>query len=312
VAHIGVGQHATANIMGGYHMRSAEMPAGSVINVRATPVDEGYIPASGIHVLYGSNFTHQDFLDGQQENDSLNRHHFIINESAARILGWKPEEAVGRRMFLGEERSGLVKAVVKDFHFASMREPIGPLVFFNGSWGNIMLVKLSGHNLPQALAFLETKWKKLAPHRPFEYRFLDEDFDKLYQSELRLGRLLNIFTGIAMLLACLGLFGLSSYALQQRSKEIGIRKVLGAGTADVVTLLSKDFVRLVLVSMCIALPVSGWLMHRWLQDFAYRTTLSWWIFGLTALAALAIAFLTVSMQALRTAYANPVKSLRTE
>ncbi|MGN6164749.1 MAG: ABC transporter permease, partial [Flavisolibacter sp.] len=162
------------------------------------------------------------------------------------------------------------------------------------------------------ISFLESKWKELIPHRPFEYRFLDEDYDKLYSAELRLGKVLNIFTAIAILLACLGLFGLSAYAIQQRTKEIGIRKVLGATIPNIITLLSKDFVWLIIISMLIAFPVAGWLMYKWLQDFVYRISIAWWMFAIAGFIALFIAICTISFQAVKAAVANPVKNLRTE
>ena len=171
---------------------------------------------------------------------------------------------------------------------------------------------MSGQNLPRTIAFLESKWKTLVPHRPFDYRFMDEDYNKLYSAELRLGKIMNLFSAIAIVLACLGLFGLSSYAAQQRTKEIGVRKVLGASIFNLWTLLSKDFVVLVIISFLIATPVAWYLMHSWLLNYEYRTEISWWIFAAAGLGALFITLLTVSSQALKAALANPVKSLRSE
>lgn len=297
-----------AQIVGGYSMRRPDMAEGTQIMVTANPVDQEFIPAAGIQIIAGQNFSDQDILDGMK--DSLSVYHYILNEAAAKELGWTPEEAIGKKMILNGP--GIVKAVVKNFNFSSLRNPIKPLVLFNGDWANMLLVKINGSHIPSTISFLENKWKELAPHRPFEYRFLDEDFDKLYSSEMRLGKVLNIFTAIAILLACLGLFGLSAYAIQQRTKEIGIRKVLGASASNVISLLSKDFVGLVLISMLIAFPVAGWLMHKWLQDFEYRISMQWWMFAIAAFAALFITICTISFQALKAAYSNPVKSLRTE
>jgi putative ABC transport system permease protein len=159
---------------------------------------------------------------------------------------------------------------------------------------------------------MESKWKQLAPHRPFEYRFMDDDFKKLYDSELRTSKVFNIFSAIAILLACLGLFGLSAYSARQRIKEIGIRKVLGASASNITFLLSNSFLKLVIVAFFIAIPLAWFVMDKWLQDFAYRIHISWWMFGLAGFMALAIAMLTVSFQAIKAALANPVKSLRTE
>ena len=177
---------------------------------------------------------------------------------------------------------------------------------------NNLLVKLSGQNTEATLTYLQDQWKTLVPHRPFEYRFLDEEYNKLYGAELRLGKVLSIFTAIAILLACLGLFGLSAFIIGQRTKEIGIRKVLGASVTSVVALLSKDFVWLVVVAILIAFPLGTWAMQKWLSDFAYRIQLSPWLFLAAAMLALIVTLLTVSLQAIRAATANPVKSLRTE
>lgn len=300
------------NILGGYNMRRSDMPEETQIMVTANPVDEEFIRTTGIHLIAGEDFTEQDVKDIQTDEQTKKKYHYILNESAAKELGWTPEEAVGKKMFLGNHRPGIVKGVVKDFHFSSLHNPIKPLVLFNDTWAGTMLIRVSGKNLANTISFLDKQWKTLAPHRPFEYHFLDEDFNKLYSAELRLGRVLNIFTGIALVLACLGLFGLSAYSIQQRTKEIGIRKVLGATLPHVVALLSKDFVGLVIIAMIIAFPVAGWLMHRWLEDFVYRIAISWWMFAVAGLVALVITLITISFQAVKAAVANPVKSLRSE
>lgn len=207
--------------------------------------------------------------------------HFILNESAARVLGWSPQEAIGKRMFLGDDRPGLVKGVVKDFHFESLHHAIGPLVLFPEGWGRQLLVKMSGQHLTRTIAGLEAKWK-----------------------------VMNIFSLIAIVLACLGLFGLSSYAAKQRVKEIGIRKVLGASMGDLIVLMSGSFVRLTGLALLIAIPLAAWLMSRWLQDFEYRVSPSGWIFAGTAVLVLLITLVTVSLEAMRTAMINPVKNLK--
>ncbi|MEJ0106103.1 MAG: ABC transporter permease [Bacteroidota bacterium] len=242
------------NIGGGYNMRSSLMPENEQINVTANPVDEDYIKTAGLEIIAGTDFTEQDLKDITPEDRSKRVFHFILNESAAKELGWTAQEAVGKKMFLDNSRPGYVKGVIKDFHFESLHSAIKPLVLFPAEWGRTMLVKLGGHNLPQTISSLEAKWKTLVPHRPFEYRFMDEDYNKLYSAEMRLGKVMNVFAAIAIILACLGLFGLSSYAAQQRTKEVGIRKVLGASVFNVWTLLSKDFVLLVIISLFIATP----------------------------------------------------------
>jgi putative ABC transport system permease protein len=234
-----------------------------------------------------------------------------LNESAARQLGWSPQEAVGKKMYMGP-REGIVRGVVKDFHFESLHNPIQAFVLFTELRGRELLVKLSGQHLQQTISSLQTKWKTLVPDRPFEYRFMDDDYNKLYNAEIRLGKVMDIFCGIAILLACLGLFGLSSYTAQQRVKEIGIRKVLGASVTNIMLVLSKDFLRLTLIAIAVALPIAWWATNKWLQDFNYKTDNSWGIYVLAGLLTILFTLITVSFQAVRAALANPVKSLRTE
>jgi putative ABC transport system permease protein len=300
------------NIGGGYNMRSSSMPENQQMAVTADPVDEDYIKTTGLQIIAGTDLSGQDVKDVNIDDESKLKFHFILNESAAKELGWSAEEAIGKKMFLDASRPGYVKAVVKDFHFESLHSPIKPLVLFPLQWGRTILVKISGHNLPQTISFLASKWKVLAPQRPFEYRFMDEDYNKLYSAELRLGKIMNLFSGIAIVLACLGLFGLSSYAAQQRTKEIGVRKVLGASLFSLFTLLAKDFITLVIISFLIAAPAAYYFMHNWLMDYQYRTEITWWIFAVAGIGALVITLLTVSFQSIKTALTNPVKSLRTE
>ena len=298
------------HIVGGYSMRRADMPEGQVMNVRANPVDEEFVKASGLTLLVGQDFNHQDYVNANNDDYEKNKYQYIINETAAKALGWTPEEAIGKKMVLNAP--GEVKGVIKDFHFASLHNPVEPLVLFCGSWGNTLIVKTSGKNLGSTISFMEKKWKEIAPHRPFEYRFMDEDFQKLYSAESRIGNVFTIFAGIAILLACLGLFGLSVFTAQQRIKETGIRRVLGASVSGLTVLLSARFVVLVIVAFVLASPIAWFVMNKWLQDFAYRIDISWWIFGVAALSVLAITVITVGLQAIKAAIANPVKSLRTE
>lgn len=300
------------NIMSGYSMRNATMPDNQFIMVNANVVDEDFIKTTGLEIIAGTDFTEQDTKDILKEKQEDKIYHYILNESAAEKLGWTPEQAIGKKMFLGNQRPGFVKAVVKDFHFSSFKNPIKPLVLFNEAWNRKLLVKVSGRHLPETIAFMSSKWRALAPHRPFEYAFLDEQFNKLYSSETRLGKILNIFATIAVLLATLGLFGLSAYSIQQRTKEIGIRKILGASVINITGLLSKDFIKLVLIAMVLAFPLAWWVMHNWLMDFAYRTQINWWIFIIAGSMALLIALITVSLLAVKASVSNPVKSLRTE
>jgi putative ABC transport system permease protein len=304
--------HSPTNILGGYNMSQPEMPEGTETLVTANPVDEDFVKTMGLQIIAGTDLNRQDIIDVSYDEQDKKTYHYILNESAARELGWTPEQAVGKKMFLGFHRPGYVRGVVKDFHFSSLHSPIKPLVLFPEIRGRLLLTKISGNNIAATISHLENAWKKLVPHRPFEYSFLDEEYNKLYSAELRIGKVLNIFAGIAILLACLGLFGLSSYAAQQRMKEIGIRKVLGASVQHIVTILSKDFIRLALIATLIAFPFAWWMGNKWLQDFTYRVEVSWWVFAIAGSLAVLIALLTVSIQAIKAAISNPVKSLRSE
>ncbi|PZR22927.1 MAG: hypothetical protein DI535_25150 [Citrobacter freundii] len=298
-------------IEGGYAMSNSPTNE-NAMSVKANPIDEDYLKVNSLEIIAGTDLVKQDLIDVSNEDYKKNYFHFILNESAARALGWTPQEAIGKKMFLDLSRPGEVKAVIRDFHFASLHSAVEPLVLFPDNWGAVMQVKITGRNLPQTLAFMESKWKELAPHRPFEYRFMDEDYNKMYAAELRTGKVFTVFAVIAILLACLGLFGLSAYSVQQKTKEIGIRKVLGASSAGIALLLVNQFVRLVLLSFVIAVPVAWMLSEKWLGSFVYRTDVPVYIFVIAGLAIIAVAMFTVSTQAIRAALSNPVKSLRTE
>ena len=273
-------------------------------------VDKDFIPTMGMNIVTGTNFTTAEQQAAFTNTDTIQRP-VIINEAAVHSFGWSANDAIGKT-FKFQGRNSIVKAVVNDFHFTSMHETINPIVIFLSSRTGKILVKLSGTDITQSLVHLKTKWSEFAPHLPFEYEFLDEQFDKLYSAETRTGKIFYAFALLAIGLACLGLLGLVTFSAQQRTKEIGIRKVLGATVIGIVALLSKDFLRLVAIATVIAIPVSWWAMNKWLQDFAYRVNISWQTFLVAGVIALLIALLTLSFQAIRAAIVNPVKSLRTE
>ncbi|MGN6601466.1 MAG: ABC transporter permease, partial [Ginsengibacter sp.] len=208
--------------------------------------------------------------------------------------------------------------VMKDFNFESLHQQIKPMIFImppnaaKQGFYNAISVKLAGKNVSSGLATLKDAWQKYLPDLPYQYNFLDEQFAKLYQAEQRQQTIFTIFACIAIFIACLGLFGLSAFAIAQRVKEIGVRKVLGANVSSIVALLSKDFLKLVLISAIIAFPVAWYAMSRWLEDFAYRINIHWWVFLLATLLTMLIALATVSFQAIKAAVANPVNSLRSE
>jgi len=236
----------------------------------------------------------------------------IVNEAYAKMLNAKDplNRTVYRRSY-GVQPYHIV-GVFRDFHFNSLREHIEPLVLFYKQDRGALSARVSTTHLPALLSKVGDAWKKLSPHQQLTYSFMDQDFDASYRSEQRIGQLFIVFSTLAILIACLGLFGLAAFAAEQRHKEIGIRKVLGASVSTIVRMLSMDFIRLVVIATLIASPLAWWVMQRWLQDFAYRVDLHWWILGIAGFIAVLIAFITISFQSIRAAVANPVDSLRSE
>ena len=244
-------------------------------------------------------------------NDAIE---FILNESAVQALGIPLDEAVGLQISHSYwNQSGNVVGVVKDFHYRSMHQEIGPLVIkASPKYVRFLSLRIAGENFQNTLRILEGEWKQLIPSSPFSYSFLNQDLENLYQSEEKVGEIFKYFSLIAIIISCLGLFGLAAFAAEQRTKEIGIRKVLGASVPDVIVLLSKEFIKLVAAANLIAWPVAYFAMDTWLSDFAYRIDIGAGVFIAAGIAAVAIAILTVSYQAIKAALANPVKSLRYE
>ncbi len=237
----------------------------------------------------------------------------ILNESAVLMFGYaSPQEAIGKS-FSRAGNHGKIVGVVKDFHFRSLQQNIKPLgIAVEPDAWRYVSVKVNASHLPATIASIEDKWKKIIPNRPFDYYFADAFFDRQYRSDQRFGSLFLNFAMLTIFISCLGLLGLASYSTLQRTKEIGVRKVLGASVASIASLLSKDFLKLVLIAFVIASPLSWYAMHQWLEGFAYRISISWWVFVLAGSSAVMIAFVTISFQAIKAATSNPVKSLRTE
>ena len=269
-------------------------------------VDENYISTLGIQLLTGRNFS-KDFA-----SDSSG---VVINESAAKAFGWgenAPGHSITTSIHNGEKITYHVIGIVKDFHFRSLHELISPLVMAFSPNRGMMIVKLKTTDVSGLIAVLKTRWNSYGTEESFTYSFLDDRFNNTYQSEQKVGMILGIFAGLTIFVACLGLFGLAMFTAEQRTKEIGIRKVLGASVAAIVNLLSIDFLKLVLVAVVLATPVAWWAMNKWLMDFAYRINISLWVFVLAAVVALSIALFTISFQTIKAAIANPIKSLKTE
>lgn len=276
-------------------------------DIKFVSTDQDFVDTYGIPMKAGRFFSRDYGTDTSG---------FVLNEAAVKALNWKtPEEAVGKAFKYGDTK-GRIIGVMQDFHFESLHQSIIPLVMImrppSREYFNNVSIRVTDNNITGAIASLGKTWKKFFPETPSEYTFLHENFNKLYQSEEKQARIFTSFACIAILIACLGLFGLSAFAISQRVKEIGVRKVLGAGTGSLVNLLAKDFLKLVAIAALIAFPVAWWAMHHWLKDFAYRISLQWWVFIAAGALAGLIAFATVSFQAVKAAMANPVKSLRTE
>ena len=275
------------------------------INMNLYDVDYDFIPQYGLQVLAGRTFSTSFPTDSTKA--------FIINETALKNLGYvHPLDAIGKK-FNQWGRQGQIIGVVKDFHFQSLAEDIKPMdIRINPQDINVFTVRIKGGDIPETIAALEAKWKTLVPQRPFSYTFLDANFNKQYLTEDRFGKLFLYFAFLAIMISCLGLLGLASYSTLQRTREIGIRKVLGASVPGIVNMLSKEFLLLVGIAALIAFPIAWYGMNVWLKDFAFRIDIGWWVFAVAGVLSFVIAILTVSFQAIRAALMNPVMSLRSE
>ena len=265
-------------------------------------VDEHFVDALKLEMSAGRNF------DLSFSTDSTS---YLLNEKAVEKLGW--ENAIGKKISYGGFIEGPVVGVVKDYNFSSLHEEISPIVLcMTSSRLSNIIIRLQPGNLQEQVQLVQSEWKAMAPTAPFEFAFLDEEIEQLYKSEERMSATFAVFVLLTIFIGSLGLFGLAAFMAEQRTKEIGIRKVLGASVAGIVGLLSKDFLKLVFIALIIASPLAYYLMEKWLQDFAYRIDVHWSVFVLTALIIIAVAFLTVSFQSVKAALANPVESLKTE
>jgi putative ABC transport system permease protein len=280
------------------------------LSIRYAMVDYDFFKTFDMEVVQGRSFSKTFALD---ETEAC-----IINETALREMGI--ESPIGKDVYCWlpaglDESFRYVKiiGVVKDFHFRSMHEAIGPFLFrMYRPWHHFVFIRIRSDDIQETLLRIERIFKRFAPEYPFQYEFLDEAFNRLYQSERQMGRLFNVFGFLAVLISCLGLFGLASYTAEQKTKEIGVRKVLGASVSEIILLLSKEFTRWVLIANVIAWPVCYFIMNRWLQNFAYKTRIGIETFMLSGMIAFFIALLTVSYQSVKAAQANPAESLKYE
>ncbi|MFP2995206.1 ABC transporter permease [Spongiivirga sp. MCCC 1A20706] len=288
--------------------REGKMNQEDAINMQIWEVDHDYIPTLNMEIVAGRDFNQEFTADSTA---------MIINESALAIIGKSANEALGMRLSRnlgqGENMEFLtVIGVVKDFHFETLRKDIGALSLTIGDSRGSMAIKLSAGDFSNAIAAIENTWNEVAPGQPFTYRFMDEAFNTTYRAEQNLGRIFVVFTILSILIACLGLFGLAAFNAEKRTKEIGVRKVLGASVSQIAFKLTIDFLKLVGIAILISLPFGWYAMSKWLEDFTYKIDIGWQVFFVSALAAVIISIITVSYQSIKAAIVNPVKSLRTE
>lgn len=291
----------------GTYMLAEDRSQEKSINMQQWTVDDDYLSTIGLSLVSGRAFD----LDRFATDSSA----VILNEKAVAVLGKTPESVIGTQ-FVNDFQNGslsTVIGVVKNFHYETLRDEVGSLALFHGGeFASNLAIKLNGGDVSQTVAQIENIWRDMAPTQPFDHYFMDDSFNSSYDAEQRLGRIFMIFTVLSIIIACLGLLGLATFNAQKRVKEIGVRKVLGAGVGQIVYRLSVDFLKLVGLAVFIALPLGWYAMNRWLEDFSYRIDIPWWIFALSALLAVGVALLTVSYQSIKAAIVNPVKSLRTE
>ena len=309
VRQISVANSSPVDVGWGDNVNNAE---GKKVSVNCIPADENFVPLFNLKLLAGSNYTHADVLQMLSADNQKNpRYSFIINESAAKEFGWTPEQALGKTITKGTD--GVVKGVVKDFNFKSLHDPITPLIIFLDNQNtNDIFLKIDDNNTPQTLNAIETIWKQQVTSTPFQYHFLDDDYNAIYKSEQRTAAIFKTFSIMAILLACLGLFALTAFSVLHRTKEIGIRKTLGASVTGITFMLSQNFLKLVFIAIVVASPIAWYAMNSWLQNFSYRIEIQWYVFVIAAAATILIAFLTVSFQSVKAAINTPVKSLRND
>ncbi|MBS1653824.1 MAG: FtsX-like permease family protein, partial [Bacteroidetes bacterium] len=282
------------------------------VSLNAMPVDLDFTKTMQMQMLAGRDFQQSDFSLLDTSNDYANyQNPYIINEALAQKIGWTPQQAIGKT--IKKNVTGPVVGVVKNFNFSSLHNQIGPLlIFLSRDLSRDFMLCINSNNVSQTIASIESVWKQRITSVPFSYHFLDDDYNKLYQSEQRSSVLFGVAASLAIILACLGLFGLAAFTTIQKTKEIGIRRVLGAGVGNIILLVAKNFLLLVAVSILIAIPLAWWAGNQWLQDFAFRVSIGVPVFIAAAAVTILIALATVSYHSVRAALANPVKSLRTE
>ncbi len=299
---------ASTSVMGKeiYYSNTAYRPGhiGKSVTIKSLYIDYDFIPSFDLKILAGRNFS-KDF-----ETD---RKAILLNEEAAKLLGFTNySKAINESIVSGSDTLKLI-GIFANYHYKGLQKPIDPVMFW--LWpkcNNYYSVKIESSNIPATIAAIQKIWDKYFPADPFDYFFLDDYFNQQYNADKLFGEVFSLFAIVAIVIACFGLLGLSDYNALQRAKEISIRKVLGASSPDILFLLSKDFLLLVLLAFVIATPIAWWVMHSWLQSFAYRINIYWWVFILTGIGVVFLTLITITFQSIKTILANPVKSLRME
>lgn len=300
------------DVQGGYTLKTGNTESNNV-SITAIPVEKDFTRLFDIHLIAGEHFTDSDISQILTPDYEKREYSFIVNDLTIKSLGWTPQEAIGKQVDLNG-RKGKIKAVTRDFNFTSLREAIKPIVIFpEYDWFGKLFVKIKPYtNLGQRVAAINSIWKEFNPNIPFDYHFLNDEYNALYQTEIRTSKILNLFSIATIVVSCLGLFGLVTFMTRQREQEIGIRKVLGASIFSMMRMLSMDFIKLVLTACAIASPIAWTIMNKWLNNFAYHVNITWSVFLIAGLLALLITLITISTRTIKAAMKNPVKSLRNE
>ncbi len=295
-----------SDVKSGWSAIMEGLPGDVTISFKGMNGDQDFLETFGLELVAGEGY--------QNKSNWKTQVYYLINETGVQALGLTPEEAVGKKFGLNENLMGTIVGVVKDFHSASLHQKIDPLAVYTGpdDYKNLLFARVNTQRLEPVLAQMEQEWEELNPQRPFEPEFLDGSIQQMYEAEHRLGNIILIFTSLAISIGCLGLFGLASYMAEKKTKEIGIRKVLGADVSRIILMLSREYIRIILISNLIAWPLAYYAMNRWLESFAFRIDIGWQLFIVAGLSTALVALLTVSFQSVKAAVTNPIKALRAE
>lgn len=308
VSQVGFANQMLTNVLSGWRAEAEGLAADVSISFTGLWASKDFPTSVGLQFKYGNGF--EDITDIGPERDN----YYIINETGARAVGFEPSEAVGKEFGLAPGMMGRVVGVVEDFHFTSLHRKIEPMSVFMGKGAQeyYMYVKMDMQRAEEVLSTVEAKWDQLVPERSFEYSFLDDKVAELYAKDRKTAKILILFTMLSVSIGCLGLFGLAAFMAQKRTKEIGIRKVLGADVKRIVALLSREYIQVIVISNVIAWPLGYFIMNNWLDGFSYRISMAWYIFALAGSITVLVALITVSYQSLKAALSNPIKALRYE